>query len=134
MNIFQKLTKKYHFRQRAADTAQALDGHLMSKPSKEEGSMTSHTPGPWKMKQDSCGLLTIEAKHWTVAEVESRGFAGAPAADCCLANARLMAAAPDLLEALASFPIPGLPGEADWQELAAKWWNTKASAALERTR
>lgn len=49
--------------------------------------MTKHTPGPWQAKIDECGNAAIFSGDECVA-------------DCLKRDARLVAAAPDLLEAL----------------------------------
>ncbi len=58
----------------------------------------AHTPGPWKVEETSSGPIYIEARDGralaTLAAWSSDDMPGAAA------NARLMAAAPDLLEAL----------------------------------
>ncbi len=47
-----------------------------------------HTAGPWRMTELDSGIFTINSGHWGVAEVERP------------ADARLIAAAPELLQAL----------------------------------
>jgi hypothetical protein len=63
--------------------------------------ITSHTPGPW------AAILTIPSSGWgepDVWQIEAHGHAVCTSQDCFAtgteANARLIAAAPDLLEAL----------------------------------
>jgi hypothetical protein len=63
--------------------------------------MTQHTPGPWMFCTDSGGLVVETAypgsKQFLIAQVKTRYPAGDGLHH---ANARLIAAAPDLLEAL----------------------------------
>lgn len=56
-----------------------------------------HTPGPWAATQWKCHAPTaIRANGITIAETSGFG----ESIDLCIANARLIAAAPELLEAL----------------------------------
>ena len=61
---------------------------------------TKHTPGPWKWSRD-----TMEDRCDITLHSEATGYS---ILYCCVKprepNARLMAAAPDLLEALQEFP------------------------------
>jgi hypothetical protein len=64
--------------------------------------MSKHTPGPWQEHCIDTNLLlaskhlgVYDAEGWIVAEVAIENVEGCPHA-----NARLIAAAPDLLEAL----------------------------------
>lgn len=68
--------------------------------------MSKHTPGPWLVEQgertdaDNIDVISPDGRDdpWTVAvAIGSCGPGG-----CTIANARLIAAAPDLLEALTS--------------------------------
>ena len=62
----------------------------------------NHTPGPWQYKPEDDGVYWTDSKSITTSDgsaivaVGTRGWGEAAA----LANARLIAAAPDLLEAL----------------------------------
>jgi hypothetical protein len=64
-----------------------------------------HTPGPWSVKSDPCHFDTLSSvvagkdngKGWTPLMVEIGGLANVDEQE---ANARLIAAAPDLLSAL----------------------------------
>lgn len=68
----------------------------MKRKENETETAQGHTPGPWKMVEDVNGFLWVEAKgpiilakiHSMASEVKDK------------ANARLIASAPDLLEAL----------------------------------
>jgi hypothetical protein len=70
----------------------------------------THTPGPWEVEPINGGetfqITTTEATAFTVIAETPLGWGG-PAE----ANARLMAAAPDLLEALE--PFSEIDGEGD---------------------
>jgi hypothetical protein len=72
--------------------------------------MTNHTPGPWSYHAQQRGILgepeTLRPNGYNVRAVEPVKFGGTPLADVGTthsatdeANARLIAAAPDLLEA-----------------------------------
>jgi hypothetical protein len=55
------------------------------------------TPGPWSIHvQESTGELLVTAQNYPLAICNVNDYGGMPASD----NARLIAAAPDLLEAL----------------------------------
>lgn len=71
--------------------------------------MSKHTPGPWRVGE-SCRVADIKAGYNALiarVEIESAGDRGD-------ANARLIAAAPDLLEALKH----ALEDGDDWRGLA----------------
>lgn len=80
----------------------------------------AHTPGPWIA--NSCGVVLTEARspaghRATIAECNS------PSAEVDLANARLIAAAPDLLEALRALEI-----------LASRWLPYQDQDAINEAR
>jgi hypothetical protein len=56
-----------------------------------------HTPGPWKVREDYAGSMSVVSHDHFLARV------GPPNTEQSAANARLIAAAPDLLEALREF-------------------------------
>ena len=58
----------------------------------------SHTPGPWKFYDDSNDGKTNRIEIVAIGKTVARIYHSVPAED--LPNARLIAAAPDLLEAL----------------------------------
>jgi hypothetical protein len=60
--------------------------------------MSTHTPGPWGIVAQSRDLL-ITARAGLVAKLPHSQHPLAPSDEVSLANARLIAAAPDLLEA-----------------------------------
>jgi hypothetical protein len=62
----------------------------------------SHTPGPW-MPAKGPGLLVIVSQDESIATIATGTFKGELPTDQILANARLIAAAPELLEALEPF-------------------------------
>ena len=57
--------------------------------------MSKHTPGPWRIEGTNSGLFIAGAKPGYLAEMRDCGSGDVAA------NARLIAAAPDLLDALA---------------------------------
>ena len=66
--------------------------------------MSAHTPGPWNVKADQS-----EANHFAVVLPKGGLQGDAIIAHCrCEANARLMAAAPDLLNVLKDIKESGL--------------------------
>ena len=75
--------------------------------------MSAHTPGPWHVSKDQ--PIVFDADHFVVADCVLSGgpirHAGSSYAER-YANARLVAAAPDLLEALQWMV-------ANWQDLQA---------------
>lgn len=78
--------------------------------------MSGHTPGPWKVM--AYGQSVMDSRNEFIASCvpEPRSAVGAAEAD---ANARLIAAAPELLEALAGLvkhycPPPAISGS-KWQ-------------------
>jgi hypothetical protein len=77
--------------------------------------MSKHTPGPWFIHEDQHDNVTIKAPDgdgvpWNVATILS--YCGDP--PCDKANARLIAAAPELLEALQELY------NADWSNLCGR--------------
>ena len=83
----------------------------------------AHTPGPWRLF-NSNGVLCVkssdpdsknEVVHWS-------GFDGSHYPKATVANARLIAAAPDLLKALKTllrFCDAGSSQETDWERAVA---------------
>lgn len=69
-------------------------------------SASKHTPGPWSLWKDVChgehGMITDDAHARHIAQIKD----GAPEIE---ANARLIAAAPELLEAMQTY-IAALDG------------------------
>ena len=59
-----------------------------------------HTPGPWRWSQNPHGGARVETQSVGVADVLSRAGVPHPVQESCAATARLIAAAPELLEAL----------------------------------
>jgi hypothetical protein len=59
---------------------------------------TQHTPGPWSQGEDN--PLNIYGNHASVANVHGTHPTGASTEEEAIANARLIAAAPELLAAL----------------------------------
>lgn len=77
--------------------------------------MTGHTPGPWRMVTDDCQNVTIQDKNGRrIAEPSYRDFPLGEASDQeVAANAKLIAAAPDLWAALEQIARLTLDGEQD---------------------
>ena len=97
-----------------------------------DGRVAAHTPGPWKIGNGTKANIISLRTYDTVArcEVEFGGSVSVP--ETITANARLIAAAPDLLEALTMF-VEYL--DADDQDDTAKGIakdiaETKARAAI----
>ncbi len=70
--------------------------------------MSGHTPGPWVFEEhphfeSGYSVMTNEHEPWAIAAVW--GFCGEDGSDS-LSNARLIAAAPDLLDALRDYACP----------------------------
>ena len=68
--------------------------------------MNKHTPGPWSFYDDSNDGKTNRIEIVAIGKTVARIYHSVPDKD--LPNARLIAAAPDLLESLA-FVIRGVP-------------------------
>jgi hypothetical protein len=80
---------------------------------------TQHTPGPWKPLKTFGGVtIILDPEDKSVAYL--RGYKHP-----YKANARLIAAAPDLLEALNTFPQ-----SLDWTDAELWEWSKKARAAI----
>lgn len=62
----------------------------------------AHTPGPWSVDWESSDLFSqFSARAWINAEgLQHIGYVDGPNSEERVANARLIAAAPDLFEAL----------------------------------
>lgn len=63
---------------------------------------TKHTPGEWRVRHNSVGGPFISSDNGTIADVRTFGgiHVGGPQHPETMANARLIAAAPDLLRYL----------------------------------
>jgi hypothetical protein len=94
---------------------------------KEIGQMAGHTVGPWKHVTDDGSVGTVEGVDgWAVALAQSRP--NDPRHEERQANARLIAAAPDLLKALRMMmklecPLTGKPSH----ETLVKHWEYEKS-------
>lgn len=98
-----------------------------------------HTPGPWYMDPEE-----VTGGFRIVPKIGDRGLAvaiqrdAAPAIpgsgidrETAEANARLIAAAPELLEALSSFPSDAdYASSDDFWKATAQWWTTVATKAI----
>ena len=101
----------------------------------------SHTPGPWGMEtlRTSCGVchkIGPWPHKWRAGRTMSAciydDYPSPPeGTDTMLANARLIAAAPDLLSALKSYPSQA-DGEDAYQfrERELEWWHKIAWPAI----
>lgn len=100
--------------------------------------MSKHTPGPWTYTGESNGFdrAFILASVWAeigpdcfdnlqVAWLDEEAYEGR---DDCEANARLIAAAPDLLAALNSIATVGIHEIHDWRAVALRMQETALSA------
>lgn len=104
---------------------------------------TAHTPGPWKhngLKEPYFGhnehtlaaaVWTADGKHFICGTRYNLTTPSAPDKETADANARLIAAAPDLLEAL-EYIVNDTPEEGGDAELTVVGYN-KACAAIART-
>lgn len=93
-----------------------------------------HTPGPWRLENNIAYGWKTNPYSITVRKPGVHGVAVAniPAKqtisrDEALANARLMAAAPDLLDALVTMPQGLSSTDAEWWD-----WIEKARAAIDK--
>ena len=89
--------------------------------------MTKHTPGPWNFYDDSNDGKTNRIEIVAVGKTVARIYHSVPAED--LPNARLIAAAPDLLEALET-ALDGWQREFEYLAKRTPEWVTKARAAI----
>ena len=62
--------------------------------------MGEHTKGPWAWYENPSGGCRVQTTGVGIADVLSRAGVPPPVQESCAANARLIAAAPELLEAL----------------------------------
>jgi len=104
--------------------------------------MSAHTPGPWRVGMnngsnanivtagDDVGVATIGGiyMHRRIDEVEHE-----PACQAGLANARLIAAAPDLLEALVALraEVQSMAARVGWAGMGAREKANRAIAKAE---
>ena len=101
-----------------------------SNPASEQGNPPKHTPGPWHIK-DVCGDrvdVGYNAEPTSTDFVASCGYQDGKKDGECTANARLIAAAPDMLEALEAMVNPGHPGPPNLEQVVA------ARAAIAKAR
>lgn len=85
-------------------------------------------------ERQSNGKVSADSKWFVISSPRPRQadvIATLGAGETNRARAVLLAAAPDMLEALNSFPQPGLPGKEPRVYLSEiiKWWNEVARAA-----
>lgn len=101
--------------------------------------MSAHTPGPWEavLPNDPrgqpvpyyCGLVSLVSHDPSISIVASDGYVESGAWE---ANARLIAAAPDLLESLTSLLAAIEPGGFSLEDLRGEM--DDANAALKKAR
>lgn len=99
------------------------------------------TPGPWRMDHDGSNWMVVTDDYPEMVDVW--GFNGMPAVEV-VANARLIAAAPELLEALsaiveridyyASLKDEGKPNIEDWAYTYSSTDMIEARAAIAKAR
>jgi hypothetical protein len=89
----------------------------------------SHTPGPWAIEKDSKDIVKVRA-YATVATCTTAGLWDSKRTQVispeeCMANARLIAAAPELLEVLE-----------EYHKLSASdgWYADKVKAAIAKAK
>lgn len=102
---------------------------------------TKHTPGPWRtLAKNPRKIVTAETRHTIVAScytdasngpgLRTKQSAGSPPREDAEANARLIAAAPELLEALESCRLY-IEGVAEFNGLAITGPGTLAKTVNE---
>lgn len=88
--------------------------------------MSTHTPGEWNATFD---------REWNAASIHSPSgiLADVHRSRHCDANARLIAAAPDLLAALEACPLPSTMGSvSDHYQRFYDWYHSRARAAISK--
>lgn len=68
--------------------------------------LAKHTKGPWHVSEKAMKPIIYDADGWAIAD--ARTFHGKHGDDEAIANANLIAAAPDLLAALCEYMIMGV--------------------------
>ena len=93
--------------------------------------MSAHTLGPWSWSANPSGGARVQTSSVGIADVLSRAGVAHPTQESCEANARLIAAAPELLAACeAALVIIG-------DRNANPWWGdteAKLRAAIAKVR
>jgi hypothetical protein len=89
--------------------------------------MTKHTPGPWVVYDDSNDDKTSRIEIVATGKTVARIYHSVPKED--LPNARLIAAAPDLLDALGT-ALDGWQREFEYLAKRTPVWVEKARAAI----
>lgn len=112
-------------RQAASDLVVALKGHTLPKGAESAlmklTQKLTHTPGPWSTIKTFGGVtIILDSKQQSVAYL--RGYKHP-----YKSNARLISAAPDLLEALMTFPQ-----SLAWTDDELWTWSEKARAAINK--
>lgn len=95
---------------------------------------TKHTPGEWRVRHNGVGGPFISSDNGTIADVRTFGgiHVGGPQHPETMANARLIAAAPDLLEALQVMVRDYTASHADGGSLEMQPAILQASQAIAR--
>jgi hypothetical protein len=99
-----------------------MNEHLTSDsvtPESLSETQAGHTPGPWHVRTLDGSIGTVDANDITVAQAQEVSAADRNAGHSVrIANTRLIAAAPDLLEALTKIAaIEDLMYGGDWDEI-----------------
>lgn len=84
-----------------------------------------HTPGPWRWDGNVCDYDPENEAPWLVTEMHSAVVLGGSINCGNEANARLIAAAPDLLDALQAFATEIVPNNTD----DPLWMSARAAIA-----
>lgn len=94
-------------------------------------STTKHTPGPWELDYDKGSTRDIlSPKHGGICTVRR---AGRHDNDTFLANARLIAAAPEMSDALKAFPAEcDYPSAEGYRTACLDWFRNSALPALNK--
>jgi hypothetical protein len=94
--------------------------------------MTKHTPGPWRYEESTKTIRAVPSNYW-LATMDSWDGAVKPSND---ANARLMAAAPELLALLTRAQGILKPNSGKWTkaETARSWaaWLQEAQSTIDK--
>ena len=93
---------------------------------------SKHTPGPWLVVKCDGGFRAFDTDDWTIIgqnKIVPALVWGGVAFEEGKANARLIAAAPDLYEALSEM-VTRYEAKADMSDVEAIEWHRRARAAL----
>jgi len=95
--------------------------------------MNKHTPGPWSWQANKAHRVAIDGHDGTEV-IRAEEYAGSAWIDISEENARLIAAAPELLETLKAIRDAEWRG---WEELASpeefvRWAKSRANHAISK--